>query len=75
MSGLPKTLCLSAECDPLRDDGEAFARRLFLSKTPVLCRRVRGLMHGFLLYWYRFDQAKEEIGRIGWEIRQAFATC
>ncbi len=75
LSGLPKTLCLSAECDPLRDDGEAFARRLFLSKTPVLCRRVRGLMHGFLLYWYRFDQAKEEIGRIGWEIRQAFATC
>lgn len=69
LTDLPPALCLTAQCDPLRDDGEAFAKALSQAGNQVTLHRMKGLMHGFLLYWYRFDRAKEAIGMMGEAIR------
>ncbi len=69
LTGLPPTLCITAECDPLRDDGEAFARRLKDAGNAVTLYRAPGMMHGFLLYWHKFDRALDVIRRIAEEVR------
>jgi acetyl esterase len=44
--GLPPTVILVNECDPLRDEGIAFYRLLLRAGVPARCRQSMGTMHG-----------------------------
>jgi acetyl esterase len=48
LSGLPPTLIVTAEQDPLQDEGTALASRLARYGVAVDCHHVAGAVHGFL---------------------------
>ena len=48
MIGMPDTLIVLAECDPLYDEGLIYAKKLKENNVKVEIKVYKGLMHGFL---------------------------
>ena len=73
LSGLPPATILTAEFDPLRDEAEAYGRKLIDAGVPTTQRRFRGQIHGFVSFAGVIDDAVVARSWIGERLRQTFS--
>jgi acetyl esterase len=69
LAGLPRTYVLTAEYDVLRDEGEAFVRRLQEAGVDVTHRRFDGTIHGFWRWMAATPATREAIDEVGAALR------
>ncbi|HEY7251833.1 MAG TPA: alpha/beta hydrolase [Methylomirabilota bacterium] len=73
LADLPPALVMTAGCDPLRDEGDAYAARLRDSGVPVTLTQYPGMFHGFLRMTRILDQARAALDEVATALRKALA--
>jgi acetyl esterase len=68
-------MIITAECDPIRDQGEAYARKLQAAGIPVELKRYDGMIHPFMNLAGVIDTAKTAIADAGSAVRRGLATA
>jgi len=71
LSGLPPAYVVTAEHDPLRDEGFAYADRLRAAKVPVEHRHYGTQIHAFFTFVNLIDDADKAVAEAGAAIRAA----
>jgi len=74
LRGLPPGMVITAECDPLRDQGEAYARRLQEAGVPVTVKQYAGAIHVFFQMGAVIDSGREAVSDAAAALRHAFAA-
>lgn len=72
LAGLPPALVITAEYDPLRDEGEDFALRLAQAGVPTTLCRYPGTIHQFVVLAARLPQGQRAIAQMGDFLRAQF---
>jgi acetyl esterase len=72
LSGLAPAVVITAGFDPLRDEGEEYARALAQAGTPVVLRRFDSYIHGFISAPGVSRRLREAVLEIGAMTRAAF---
>jgi acetyl esterase len=70
LSGLPRAFVATAAADVLRDEGEAYARRLRAAGVHATVRRYPGTVHGFWR-WLPTSASRRAVGEVGGALRFA----
>lgn len=74
LEGLPPASIITAEYDPLRDEGEAYAAALRAAGVEVSLHRYDGMIHAFVRRVQQFETARHAILKIGQQIREAIGS-
>lgn len=72
-SGLPPAIVVSAEYDPLRDDGFAYVEALRAAGVPVIHHHYDDVVHAFFSLVNLLDRGNEAVAQVGADIRAAVA--
>ena len=73
LAGLPSALVITAEFDPLRDEGEMYAARLRESGVAAALVRYDGMIHGFFSMAGVLEQGRNALALAAAQLRSAFS--
>lgn len=73
LAGLPPATVVTAEYDPLRDEGRAYAERLVAAGVPTDYRNYDGVFHGFFGMTAQLPRARKAVDEACAALRKAFS--
>jgi acetyl esterase len=73
LAGQPPALVITGEYDPLRDEGEAYAKRLQEAGVEATSTRYDGVIHGFFNMGAVVDKGQQAVDEASAALRKAFA--
>jgi acetyl esterase len=74
LQSLPPAMVITCECDPLRDQGEAYADKLRDAGVAVVVKRYEGMIHPFVSLAGIVDAGREAINESAAAVRQALSV-
>jgi acetyl esterase len=73
LSGLPPAILVTAEYDPLRDDGFAYAEALKAAGVPVTHHHYDDMIHAFFSLVNILERGNEAVAQVGGDVKAAVA--
>jgi acetyl esterase len=73
LKGLPPAFIITAEFDPLRDEGEAYGMNLREAGVDATVKRYDGMIHGFYSMFAMLDKGRQAIDDSAAALKKAFA--
>jgi acetyl esterase len=74
LRGLPPAFVITGECDPLRDQGEAYADKMRSAGVSVVLKRYEGMIHPFLSLAGIVDEGRVAIKDSAAALREALTA-
>jgi acetyl esterase len=74
LKGAPPATVVTAEFDPLRDEGEDYVERLRIAGVQVIGRRYLGMIHGFVSMPYLTPVANRALADVGADLKAALTA-
>ena len=74
LAGLPPATVITAEYDPLRDEGREYAKRLAAAGVPTQYTNYDGVFHGFFAMTEQLPRARQAVDDACAALRKAFGA-